>query len=856
MTEPTQSIDHALRTGKGKLALDEARKYCAAKGATRETGIEIARVAAAVYRDLIAHPVHEFAEGATHELPQEVGPLVAKALQRLISMTSDWEKKLWDLHTERLARELRDWVRAKHIEGAAANIARLIALVPAEQRVKRAGYIGNVLATVINNQKEAAQVVAHLARNPTTYKLGNDVVNAIDQSRQKKAGELGSINLENLEREFSTLLTSTAVEIKGLLPEQTLVNEPDETQLRDCGDVFRSILRVPILRQEPDLFMDATALLVEFVPKEQSATAKIARVEGRTYAGLGITAKKAVQRTFMDLGQNRFFCTVYKGWAKEVLGTPNLRPVVELMGAMRSSEFAEFMSAVRSDSESMSAAGGALNQALGSMAGEAAAEDLMTSLRTLLGRKRIENADLKEAERLITSLGAVVKTPRTTDSDRTRIWDFLRTHIPEDLGRLACHSALQCFATKHEVQTQQQYHFAVRALVRGIWASDHTTAHQQGGERQASELGFREEIVQALIKIGGREPDAVAHAADPLAARYGAPYMAAAEVFEKLNNPAFLPILERMLNTTLMHDDKAQSVYQQEYFWDAATQQRKPITKEKLLSPIIFAIGTIGTPAGLAILKRYQEQIAIGKVANPTTEVAGFMAKFLGDNAFAGVTEAAEESNEPVDPSELQGLLKALTKWYILSGAAKRRVAKIQALSKLSRLKSLDSLDTIFRQLVDKDQMVVSAAISCLSDFSLPHQPKLIRTLTIDTTIEQLESKDPAMRVGALKLLKEIGPNRRDVRDKAIAFIKRSDRREIRDAVVAAMKNAGAGSGTAGSDTGSATSGSITSGFDTSPTVPDSMNTLAAKQQYLAARRAWIAGGKKGDPPAKPEGMD
>lgn len=851
MTDPTAAIDHALRTGKGKLALDEARKLCAAKGATRETGIEIARTAATVYRDLIAQPVHDFAEGAQTDLPPEVGPLVAKALQRLIAMTTDWEKKLWDLHTERLAREMRDWVRAKNLEGAAANIARLIALVPSEQKIKRAGYIGNVLATVINNQKEAAQVVALIARNPTTYHLGNDVINAIDQARQKRAGELGSINLDNLEREFSSLLTSTAVDIKNLLPDSTQVGEPDETQMRDCGDLFRSILRVPILRQEPELFMDATNILVEFVPKEQTSTAKLARLEGRTYAGLGITAKKAVQKTFMDLGQNRFFCTVYKGWAKDVLGTPNLRPVVEVMGAMRTQEFAEFMKSVKADSESVGVVGNVLNQALGTMAGAEAAEDLMAELRTLLGRKRIESSDLKDAERIITSLGNIVKTPRTTESDRARIWDFLRSHIPEDLGRLACHSALQCFTTKHEAQTAQQYHYAVRALVRGIWSSDQTTAHHQGGERQASELGFRAEIVQALIKIGGREPEAVVHAAEPLAARYGAPYLAAAEAFEKLNNPAYLPLLERMLNTTLMHDDKAQSVYQQEYYWDAATQQRKAITKEKLLGPIVFAIGTIGTPAGLAILKRYQEQISIGKVANPTPEVAGFLAKFLGESAFAGIQEVAgAEDDTPVDPSELKSLLGALNGWYLLSGANKRRIAKIQAISKLARLKSVDSLDALFKQLADKDQMVISAAISCLADFSMPHQPKLIRTMTIDIAIEMLESKDPALRVGALKLMREIGPNRKDVRDKALAFIKRTDRREIRDALVAAMKNAG---GTT-DPTGASATGSGSA--DGGPTVPDSMNALAAKAQYLAARRAWIQGGKKGDPPPKPEGVE
>lgn len=850
---PTSAIDQALRSGRAQAALGEARRLCSERGATRETGIEIAKAAAAVYRDLIAPPVHEFAENAQAELPPEVGPLVAKALQRLINQTAEWEKKLWDLHTERLAREIRDWTRNRNLDGAAANIARLLALATPEQRARRAGYIGNVLATVINNQKEAAQVVALLARNPAKYQVDTGLVSAIDAARQKRSAEVGSFNLDNLEREFNSLLTATAVEIKATLPDSTHTGDPDEAQLRDCGDLFRAILRVPILRQQPDLFYDATLLLVEFVPREQTTTAKLARLEGRTYAGLGIAAKKAVQRTFMDIGQIKFFCTVYKGWAKDYVGTEAITPIVELMGALRSAEFNDYLKSVKASPGGAPAA--VLNQALGTVAGEEAAEELMASLRSVLAKKRIESSDLREAERIVTSLGAIIKTPRTSDTERSRIWDYLRTHIPEDLTHLATTTAVQCFTTKHEQQTTAQLHWAIRALVRGIWQTDQTTVHHKGGERQASELGFREEIVQALIKIGPRDPECVAHAAEPLAIRFSAAFMAAAEAFEKINHPAFLPILERMLNTALLHDDRGQNVYQQEYYWDTATQERRPVTREKLIGPIVYAIGMIGGPQSQAILKRYQEQIAIGKVPNPTAEVAGFLAKFLGDKAFAAPTVAEEAASSPADPEELKELYKALQGWYLLTGSEQRRMKKIGALTRLARIGAPDSLDVVFSQLADKDPMVVSAAISCLTEFALPHQPKALKNLTIDMTLDKLESKDPAVRQGAIKTLKDIGPNRKDVRDKILAFAKQVERREVKEALAQVIRGGGGGTG-GGTASGDQTAGSITGGGSSENVLAGSMGKLALKQQYLAARKAWIAGGKKGDPPPPPEGLE
>lgn len=846
-------IGSYLRQGQARKALDAARQLCAEKGNGRETGIAIAKSAASVYRDLIAPPVHEFAEGAPSVIDGEAGPLVQKALQRLIRQTEEWEVRLWEVHSERLAREIRDWTRLGHFDAVCANIGRLMALVPSEKRRQRAGYIGGTLATVINNQKEARQVLKKLAHNAAQWHVEREEVVEMDRVRAARFDKIGSMDIDNIEREYSSTLTDAVVQIQRILPEPNQMGEPDETILREVGDTFRSILRVPIWREEPDLFLDATKVLVDFVPKEQSATAKLAKVEGRVYNQLGFQAKKAVLLTFQDIGRNNFFAGIYKAWAADYAGTDALREIIELMGALRSKEFNDFLKIVRADTKVSKSVHNQMSQALGSIADEEAADELLAQLRGILGKRRIESSEMREAEQVVTSLGQIVKSPRTGDEDRNRIWEFLRTHVPEDLSKLALHTALAVFTAKRESQTKPQRQWAIRVLVRSLWLPEETTEHHKGGERQTSIMGFREKVVEALEKLAPGEMDTLLHAMEPLVARFSMGFVAAAELFAKLKEPAALVLLERMLNTALMHDENSGTAYQRDYYWDTATQERKPLTKKEVIPPLVYAIGVTEDDKSKEILKRYQGMIASGRVSPPDGETAQHLERFLGDAAFAkksGETAAGGE----MPPEEVKELLKQLRAGYLLSGKQKRRAKKIEALTRLAQATPVDALDEVFLHLADKDSLVASAAITCLTEYALPDKPKTHRDLTVNGALDLLESKDPAMREGAAKLLREIGPNRKDVKDKIVAFAKQVESLEAKDALARALR-ASAGSETL-SAMASALEGEEPPGSKANTASATHVGKLELKREYMQARKEWIAGGKKGEPPLRPEGID
>ncbi len=847
-----EQIEAYLRAGKAQEALQFSQKYCEDQGATKDQGIALARIAASVYRDFITPPVLEFSEEAPSALPPEVGLLVNKALGRLSKITEEWEGKLWEVHTERLARELRDWTRMKYLDGAASNISRLMALAPEGSRGRRASYIGNVLGTVINNQKEAQQVLTKVAKGTSDYQVSLEEVNTMNGARDKRYKQIANINFENLENEYSNTLTQTIVEIKGVLPDENKMGDPDENVLREVGDTFRSILRIPIWREEPDLLLDATYILTDYVPREQSATAKAARIEGRIYNSLGFQAKKAVQLVFMDIGKNRFFTSIYRSWAQEYVGTDALKSIIELMGAFRSQDFNDFFNQVKSDKRVSESVNKQIGSAFGSVAGSEAIDELLGSLKSLLGKRNISSSDLKEVEKVLSNLGQIIKSPRTEDKERNHIREYLINHLPEDLMHQSVHCALECFTARPNDMQPKHLQWAIRVLGRGLWMKDDTTQYHKGG----GELGFREPLIEALKKLGKRDAHCFVRAVEPLSTRYGLGMVAAASVFEELNDKEGIPVLERMLNTALMHDDRSDNVYQQEFYWDTATEQRKPVTKDKIVGPVVYAVGKIGGSKARSVLKRYENQIATGKAPPPSGEVAAYLERFLtsdpaeDDQEEDGVDDSESQVSIP-KTTDAKALIKQATGRYFFSGKSKRRRKKIEALTRLGQLTPIEAIDPLFKLLNDKDPMVVSAAIGCLTEFAEPEKPQAVRDMCVNTCLDTMESRDPAMRQSAIKLLKEIGPNRKDVRGKVAGFAKAAQTREVRDILERVLKT-----GKGAPDPQSQMAELDGKSEDSKAPGQENMNKLELKREYMEARRQWIQNGKKGDPPSKPPGID
>jgi gas vesicle protein len=258
MVDHQSQVDLFLRRGDARTALLYAGQWAEESDlGPRETAIEIAKCAAAIYRDFVTEPVHEFARQAPDALPEQIADTVSKALNRLIRMTEEWTERMEKVREERLARELRDLLRQKQME-AALDRMQLLAKAAGndvEQQLKRANYIGQVIATCVNHPREGEHLI-NLAGAPERLGLNSAMVAEMKKSREERQRDMMSANLANIENQWVVALKGAQVEIMNLLPDKNKLGEPDENDLRTTGDLFRSCAARAVGGQDTDLFND------------------------------------------------------------------------------------------------------------------------------------------------------------------------------------------------------------------------------------------------------------------------------------------------------------------------------------------------------------------------------------------------------------------------------------------------------------------------------------------------------------------------------------------------------------------------------------------------------------------------
>ncbi|MEQ8821263.1 MAG: hypothetical protein RLY93_13565 [Sumerlaeia bacterium] len=869
MSDLLEPLDQSLRHGNVPAALTAAKAYAKAhKSDGREAGIAIAKTVGTVYRDLIADPVHEFVQGAD-ALGSEIGPLVQKAVGRLITMTEEWEPKLRSVYEERLARELRNAVRAKDWHTAVEHVRELCR--PAaeagdvEEVRQRALYTGNVLGTLLNQPKEADYLLRLVRKDPETYGLTAELADQMKIAKDDRHSKMMGANIENLENQWTQQLKDAQVTVLQAMPGKNKMGEPEEADLRTVGDLFRTVLRVPIWLQEPDLLTDATLILTDFIPKETASTAKAAGIEGRSYAEMGYTAKKATAMVFMEIGQNAFFTRLYRQWAQDQLAGPHASAIVEFMGALRCDEYSDFFMALSRNKELRSEAA----TALGNLASAEAADTLLEELRAIIGKvgkKRLdinnfrmtENVldpkTLADATRILAGLGRIVRSPRTEEKQRVQVIQEVISLTPENVQPLVAAAVTEVVSAKADALDAKQRRWAIDALVEALWIQDQSTEMHKGGERQANILGTRAPMAKSLVRLGKEDVDYTLEALEKKSARYSGAFLAVAEVLENLESEKALGLIDKMILTALMHEDQG-NAYKQETYWDATSQTRKPLTRDVVVAPLIEAAAAVGGSQAEDLLGRIQSQIASGRMRSPGPETQKTLAKHLkpekAKEKGAGAAAEAEQAPDGELPmAEVRKLNKALSASYLLKGASKRRLAKIDALRRAGVHTPLESIDAVFENLGDKDQMVVNAAIGTLQEYTDPKQPGYKRDEVVEKALLLFEHKSAAMRGAAPKLLKAIGPARPEVKSKLVEFVKSTDSADVKHRLRLALKTAQVEGGLVTDEEPDNEGGPGGGGGGIG-----GVSALELKRQYMQERQAWIRGGKKGPPPEPPEGV-
>jgi len=848
-----EGIVASLEGGSAEKALAFAKAFLAEPSETpaNTLAVEVAKDAAGAYRDFVEAPVREFSGGAVEALGAEAGGLVHRALARLITMSDTWEERVVEVHRERLARELRDFTRSRRTKEAQGHMRALLNFgANSEARGKQAIYLGAVLGTVLNQQQEAQDLIGWLVKESATLGFGRDTAEQIISMFQQRQAAMMSARSDTIEVEWTRRLSAAETDMRNAMPDKNKMGEPDETVLRDVGDIFRSIARVP-LKRGATYFPDLANLFDDYVPGQISGVARVAGVESRSYNMLGFTAKKAVLLTFQDLGRRARFTDAYLEWLVGAIAGDHARRGIEVAGILRTEKALPVLLSTWKDKR-FEAIRPTVIEALGDIGSAQGVDVLRTELGESARHSERDPEENRRAMLVLEALGKIVRSPRTSPEVRGGLAHYVVEVIPKGNTRLALKAAKEVVSYKAEELRASDRQWAVRALVHALWMDDDSSALAKGGEREPSILGFRHGIAESLKNLAPVEMSAFLDEVNKFALRYGAAYMAVAEVLEKTGTPAALPTLEAMMSNAMRGDD-AGTKYTKEYYWDAGLQQRVELTKDKVVAPLAYAIGKIGGEDGKRILAGFEMQIQAGRMTLPGPDTARFIAQFSGAPGMnrTGDQKPAVELPE-ADPEEVAKCVKALTGMYLLTGAEKRRIAKITALSQLGQMVPLNALPQVIDQLGDKDALVASAAIATLASYAMPDKPKDHQSAALMKLFDAAASKDPAVRVGISKALKEIGPNRPDVRSHADAFLKSTKDGEARRLIQDIFRN-GVPGGIVGGVPVQLAGESGAHQVPASSDEPKGKSALDLKHDYMMARKAWIAGGKKGEPPVPPD---
>lgn len=889
--DPTP-IGAALLAGKVDQALKVARQWSeASQEHPKEQAVRIARAVGHAYREFAGPEVEEFLERADQALSPQVVPIVRKAVGRLTEMAEEWAGRVRACYEERLARELRDRLREKDFQPALERIALLCAPPPgtpadrrAEDIQRRASYTGSVMGTCIHHPGEVEHLVRLAWQSMDALGLDKAAVTAMKEAKEETLARVTRAGTENLENQWIAELKRTQVDLMQLLPPKNNLGDPTPEELRDVGDLFRSVLRVPLDSGNREIFTDATLIAVDFLPKEVSATARSTGVEQRAYEQTGFRARKAVAQALMEIGATPRFTEPYLEWGRAQLGEYHAEQVLELMGGLRSELFGDFLLETWRNASRRKEFRRTLTVAIGNLASADAAEVLLDELQDVFEGKAtsvgeqlkrlnqfkvssnaIDAGAVRRAKTLLEGLGRIVRSPRTEDALRRQIVERVVDTVPDTSLALNQLVASEVVAARPEVLDGKRRQWAVERLVESLWVQDQSTDLHKGGEREVNILGAREEVAKGIRRLTKGNMGPLLQHFDKMSSRYSGGYIAAAEILKKTADPRCVPVLGKMLLHAALHEEGRENVYQQEMYWDSTAQQRVPLTREKVLADLIEAIGTIGGGDAQRHLRDLKKKVQVGRVQlDPSGEAIQLLARYLEETSeesdvpaepgAPGEAEAAPPKVKgqskrkelvEVDPAELKKLVKALTGSHFLMGANKKAQLRIQALVRLGQLTPPEALDAIFATLADKNPMVQSAAMTAAEEYADPDKPDYLLARMLDHLEKAFDSPEPEVRKAALRILKEIGPSRPPVRKRMENVAKVGQYTESRKAVLELL--AGRPPSKEQPDDEDAP--------EPSQDQPKQMTLLEQKRQYMLARKAWIDGGKRGDPPAPPAGV-
>lgn len=878
-----QRLQQALKNKEFKVFAEEARQlYELLKDS--EQPVEavvrfISEIALSLYNNFEPSPVVELYLNSNKFFHPQLTEALRAKLRDNLELFLHWQRQMEQLTKERLAREIREKIRADEYAEAAILMHKLLNLAHDVETFKQQVQLcGSVLGSLENDQPRVDKTMAVFCQRAPEWQIEPAIIETIEKVRQERYRLMLKARMDNRELEWTRALADAARELKNYLPLHNEIAEPTAEALDKFRQLLMAIFNTAFEPHQQHRWIDIALLLSELAPVAVSTTAVAAGVEQRISEGLGPTAQMVVARTFKQLGDHPRLCNGLIKFLPQLDNIRYYKAVIELMGLLGSPLFIPFLLESLSNKK-FSSLKSEIALALGNIGNPAVIEPLAIELRKILSAKLIDPPRVREAMIIIRTLSRIFYSTAATADDRNNVLEYVIQVIPDTEPYLRRDIALEFFnqpRAKNILPELKSAHieWAVSSLVKALWLQDPTPQFARGEEKQRTILGFREKIAECLIGLGNQVLTFVINEATQQLHRYCGAYMAIGEIMAEIGDKRAIPLLEEMLINTYIAEEKPKNIYEEEYYWDVAEGRRKPLTKDKVAAALIYALDKINTPEGEEVLIRLMKQIQQGQLPVLGTESSNVLmnanlriARNRGTSAFAppGVSTDKPAKPELKDEREIKKLINVLKNPSQLAVVpilkVKIREKKILALKKLSEMPEPLSIRAIVSALGDSDKMVQEAAKLAIFDLLRPtSSPEIIESVCQEL-LSALDEEAGTSRQKILQnIISKLDLSRPVVKNAVIKAMKNmQDRRMINyisELILTAAEKTEAKLKESGITATPQPAEETRREPSETPKPKKFVDKIELKRQYLEARRRWIQSGKKGLPPEPPPELE
>lgn len=865
MDEFIQQLANCLITGRLEPALASAQKSVSIQSVSQaDVGCAIGKAALIAYNRFAVKTVEEFYNTLLTFMPEAAILAFKPIIEPHILLTHEWKKKLSDLYMERIGREIYEAVRSGSLDKAiplCANLFSSESLPDGKMRV--ASILGNIFGAIENRQDEAVKIIHKIRGLAHAWRLSEDVLAHLETTTKDRFAMMYKTQMDRRSIQWNRILSTTIAEMKKHLPMTTSTGEPMEEDLANLRSLIYSIIRCYYIPPHEHIWEDIVSLLVELCPREVSTAGAAAGVESRLYNSMTPLQKRTSIAILTELGENEILVNEMIRFAKSHKGDRHEQYAIEILGGFKAESSIEFLIESMKD-KNLALMRPVFIAALGAMSSPRAREVLQGMLKSAMQTNLIEPRHRTDITQILMALARISRNKTLNVEER----NGLIREVIETLGKKDARLNITCAENFFLVQLNEINRafraWAVQRLVEGFWLKD-TEAEfakgpQAGGESARTFLGRREKYVDHLCRFGSEFLPEIIEVADRHMIHYSGAYLAIGELMSRIGDERAVPLLEKMLSATLLADDANLHKYQQEHYWDSSTETRQVLGKDKIAATLVYALSKIGGIKADCILADIYEKIQSGHYTMPGEETAEMIfkahsrieseSKEKGENVCAATIPADAPAAYDVDDA-----IRALTKFYLFTGADKKRLKKIAALQLLGRAKSPDAIKPIIAQLKDSDPLVASAAASALIEYNTPPMPPLLLHEFLRNLILEWDSAPSLLKRKIEDIINKLRADRDAMKNRIRQVVEMEREPKVRFAMekifAAQITTQTVEQKQETNQANGSTKSTLPAPKSTNP-LTARLSELEQKRLYLEARKKWIAGGKKGDPP-KPE---